>query len=91
MTTDTRATTEENRSEEDTRLIPAALQKFLKAGGRKKKKKKTNKQTKAGLLGIQESTKRNAEVFSYYQLCPSPRTPNLCGFLKSRTGGTLHT
>jgi hypothetical protein len=42
MTTDTRATTEENRSEEDTRLIPATLQKFLKAGGKKKKK-----QTKA--------------------------------------------
>jgi hypothetical protein len=89
MTTDTRATTEENRSEEDTRLIPAALQKFLQAGRGKKMKK--NKQTKAGLLRIQESTKRNAEVISYYQLCPSPRTPNLCGFLKSRSGGTLHT
>jgi hypothetical protein len=47
MTTDTRATTEENRSEEDTRLIPAALQKFLKAWGGGKKKKKTNKQKQA--------------------------------------------
>jgi hypothetical protein len=48
MTTDTRATTEENRSEEDTRLIPAALQKFLKAwGGGKKEKKQTNKQKQA--------------------------------------------
>jgi hypothetical protein len=44
MTTDTRATTEENRSEEDTRLIPAALQKFLKAGGNKKKETNKSKQ-----------------------------------------------
>jgi hypothetical protein len=68
MTTDTRATTEENRSEEDTRLIPAALQKFLKAGG---KKKKRNKQKQAGLLGIQESTKRNAEVITSYVRLPA--------------------
>jgi hypothetical protein len=48
MMTDTRATTEENRSEEDTQLIPAALQKFLKAGGvGEKEKKQTNKQKQA--------------------------------------------